>query len=336
MILAKPKQTEGEEKKAGGEERAVLAKGAMSVVYRSERDPVGEVYKEALPGDPASRRYLRKEARRLVALSHPNIIRAIGFDEALSRLYLPYCPEGDLYGLIYRKGPLSEAVTRPLYRQMLLGLGYLHGSGLCHCDIKPENFLLRDGTVLLIDLGLSKRITPEGVKTGSGTVRYVAPELFDVADRPFDGVLADLYSMGVVLYVMVKGENMYDFDEGEAPPGSPAYDRLVRAIKGEPIPALAPGLGSDDIRGTLRRLLDKEPSKRHRSCEDVLKEPWLDHESVSRRIKEEVGRALVSGVPKIVPDPWKPRNGIQKRFGAVTKGRRRAIGFHVSGVLGIV
>jgi len=249
-----------------------IGEGAASVVYTSARDPEKEVVKVAKSG---FEHLLRKEASVLRGLSHPNIVRMVGFDEARCRLYLPYYHGGDLFWHIIKIGPMSEAVIAPLYRQMLRAVGHLHASGLCHRDLKPENFLLRGDVVVLTDFGLADRFVPEGFRTSPGSPLYMAPELIHAEEVPYDGRLADIYSLGAILYVMASSENLYRTSTSNIVPGDCKYQRLVDEILNEPVKPLPPYLGSVGINKTLDRMLRKDPKQRPRSCEEVLEAEWL-------------------------------------------------------------
>ncbi|KAJ3534571.1 hypothetical protein NM688_g7115 [Phlebia brevispora] len=97
--------------------------------------------------------------------------------------------------------------------EMIAALGYLHGLGIIHIDIKPENILIDDaGHVALADFGLSRprRNPPESVSQ-SGTIEYMAPEVITGAPRGCDYPL-DIWSMGLVIYEMVLRQGVPHFD----------------------------------------------------------------------------------------------------------------------------
>jgi serine/threonine protein kinase len=116
------------------------------------------------------------------------------------------CSHGRLLDRIAKDGKLPEATACALMREIVAGLSYLHSVGVVHRDIKPENILLdADDHAKLSDFGLSRIIESEDalLRTKCGSLCYSAPEvsLSDV----YNGQLADVWSLGVVLYVMVTG-----------------------------------------------------------------------------------------------------------------------------------
>lgn len=88
---------------------------------------------------------------------------------------------------------------------MLSGIDYLHKLRICHWDLKPENLLLTsNGLVKIVDFGLSNIYAKNNLlKTACGSPCYAAPEM--IAGRQYQGLKADLWSLGVILYAMVCG-----------------------------------------------------------------------------------------------------------------------------------
>lgn len=125
---------------------------------------------------------------------------------------MEYVDGGELFHYVdSRKGlPEDEAVY--IFRQIVSALLYCHRLLICHRDLKPENILLnqKDLTVKLIDFGMAA-LQPEGKKlsTPCGSPHYAAPEV--VSSRPYDGTQADVWSCGVILYVMLTGTTPYNY-----------------------------------------------------------------------------------------------------------------------------
>ena len=179
-----------------------------------------------IPTDPQYLRNLQREGVAIHGLTHPNIVRAIGFDPYADPPYLTmeFIPGSSLRPLIQqRKLTIPDAVA--VMRQVLAGLGYAHAQGLVHRDIKPENILVHEcyardgfgseGVIKVTDFGLGRAATTAA--TGSiaysqsldtsagiaGTLDYMAPEQRSAG--PVDH-RADLYACGVVLYELLTGE----------------------------------------------------------------------------------------------------------------------------------
>jgi 5'-AMP-activated protein kinase, catalytic alpha subunit len=109
-------------------------------------------------------------------------------------------------------GKFDEDTARVYFAQLIEGIEYCHGKGICHRDLKPENLLLDDkGHLKISDFGLSA-INNESAAggpdesifhTACGTPNYVAPEV--LMDKGYDGKAADIWSAGVILYVLLAG-----------------------------------------------------------------------------------------------------------------------------------
>ena len=115
---------------------------------------------------------------------------------------------------VAEEGRLDENTARFYFQQLIKGLAYCHSKGICHRDLKPENLLLsEDQKVLKIsDFGLgalfSERqgdgeMETKMLRTQCGTPNYVSPEV--LSGIPYSGVAADIWSCGVVLYVLLAG-----------------------------------------------------------------------------------------------------------------------------------
>ena len=174
-----------------------------------------------------------------------------------------------------RRAPLTrrrwdrESLTRLLgvIRRLCAPLAYMHGEGLVHGDLKPDNILVRhDGTPVLVDFGLASRFSGEvsrealgmGISSG-GTAWYVSPE--QARGEPLDG-RSDIYSLGCILYEMLTGR----------PPFMAETTREVLALheSSQPIPPtlLAEGLprAIDDL---VAQMLHKEPRQRYGHADSV-------------------------------------------------------------------
>src|SRR5215213_5335866 len=177
-----------------------IAAGTFGEVWRAQhhvwRDQVVAV---KIPTDPQYLKNLQREGVAIHGLTHPNIVRAIGFDPYADPPYLTmeFIPGSSLRPLIQKKSlTIADAVA--IMRQVLAGLGYAHAQGLVHRDIKPENILVHersardgfgaDGVIKVTDFGLGRGATsaPAGsiaysqsldTATGiAGTLDYMAPE----------------------------------------------------------------------------------------------------------------------------------------------------------------
>lgn len=149
---------------------------------------------------------LRLEAELHLAVDHPNVVRAEAVYETQNEttFVLPCLDGGDVFDRLIDVGRYKEEDAAVLLRQMLLALNYLHGQGIVHGDVKPENFVHEDASSLrvqLVDFGHAARVGFGKRLTKSGTLLYSAPE---AVERNF-GPAADMWSLGVVAYVLLCG-----------------------------------------------------------------------------------------------------------------------------------
>jgi serine/threonine-protein kinase Chk2 len=153
---------------------------------------------------------LMDEVKILLAVSHVNIIGIKELFQTQRRLYivLELVTGGELFDSIVEEKRFTEDKARGITRQVLDAIAYLHGRGIAHRDLKPENILLAEkgsSVVKISDFGLS-RIIDEGsfARTMCGTPQYVAPEVLLSAGSGYTSAV-DLWSIGVILYVMLAG-----------------------------------------------------------------------------------------------------------------------------------
>ncbi|KAI4367631.1 hypothetical protein MLD38_023344 [Melastoma candidum] len=153
------------------------------------------------------------------SLRHPNIIR---FREVILTpthlaIVMEYAAGGELFERICNAGRFSEDEARFFFQQLISGVSYCHAMQICHRDLKLENTLL-DGSpaprLKICDFGYSKSsLLHSQPKSTVGTPAYIAPEV--LLKREYDGKIADVWSCGVTLYVMLVGA--YPFEDPEDP-----------------------------------------------------------------------------------------------------------------------
>ena len=124
-----------------------------------------------------------------------------------------YLKNGELHNYVFLlKKKFSEEIAKKIFYEILLGLETCHESGMSHGDIKLQNILFNSNFgIKLIDLGFAKKIKEGLISEITGSKYYNAPEMFSCATKGYDGVLADIFSLGVVLFVLVMG--FYPFDK---------------------------------------------------------------------------------------------------------------------------
>ncbi|WVZ01665.1 hypothetical protein V8G54_022471 [Vigna mungo] len=153
--------------------------------------------------------HVKREISIMRLVKHPNVIELFEVMATKSKIYfvMEYAKGGELFKKV-AKGKLKEDVVHKYFRQLVNAVDFCHSRGVCQRDIKPENILLDENDNLKIsDFGLSALAESKHrdglLHTASGTLAYVAPEV--IKTKGYDGAKADIWSCGVVLFVLLVG-----------------------------------------------------------------------------------------------------------------------------------
>ena len=161
------------------------------------------INKKTAPAD-FKEKFLPRELAIIETLDHPNIIRRYESFEINNKVYicLEWAGHGDLLQHIRLKGPLKDQECYQYFKEMCMGIEYLHKNGIVHRDLKCENILLsKRNSVKIADFGFARNIgSSEKSQTFCGSAAYAAPELLQ--GKPYKGCIADIWSLGVILYIM--------------------------------------------------------------------------------------------------------------------------------------
>ncbi|GAA5037045.1 Stk1 family PASTA domain-containing Ser/Thr kinase [Microbacterium fluvii] len=201
--------------------RARIARGGMATVYvatdlRLERRVALKVMHGHLSDDTVFQSRFIQEARAAARLADPHVVNVFdqGQDGDMAYLVMEYLPGITLRELLREQKRLTIGQTVTIMDAVLSGLAAAHRAGIVHRDVKPENVLLaEDGRIKIGDFGLA-RATTANTATGAqlmGTIAYLAPEL---VTRGTADARSDIYSLGIMLYEMLAGEQPY---RGEQP-----------------------------------------------------------------------------------------------------------------------
>ena len=193
-----------------------IGQGGMGIVYRAvhphlKREVALKVIRDSRLDDPAARERFVQEMQALGRLAHPNIVHATdaGIDGNIPFIVTELLDGEDLGTWIAEHGkmPVKQAVD--CIRQAATGLAYAHKASYIHRDIKPSNlFLLRDGTVKILDLGIARPMGDNSSQTVTGHVvgspDFMAPEQFrgGTADAR-----SDIYSLGQTFLYIITGKH---------------------------------------------------------------------------------------------------------------------------------
>ncbi|KAH9800177.1 CBL-interacting serine/threonine-protein kinase 24 [Citrus sinensis] len=151
---------------------------------------------------------IKREISIMKIVRHPNIVRLHEVLASRTKVYiiLEFVTGGELFDKIVHQGRLLENDCRRYFQQLIDAVAHCHSKGVYHRDLKPENLLLDSyGNLKVSDFGLSA-LPQQGVEllhTTCGTPNYVAPEV--LSNRGYDGSAADVWSCGVILFVLMAG-----------------------------------------------------------------------------------------------------------------------------------
>ncbi|XP_010907282.1 CBL-interacting protein kinase 24 isoform X1 [Elaeis guineensis] len=221
---------------------------------------------------------IKREISIMKIVRHPNIVRLHEVLASRTKIYiiLELIRGGELFDKIVHQGKLHEDESRRYFQQLIDAVDYCHSKGVYHRDLKPENLLLDSrGNLKVSDFGLSA-LPQQGVgllHTTCGTPNYVAPEV--LSHEGYDGSVADVWSCGVILYVLMAG--YLPFDETDLP-------TLYRKINTAEFSC--PPWFSSGAKLLIHKILDPSPKSRIH-IEGIKNDPWFRRNYVPVRHGEE-------------------------------------------------
>ncbi|XP_029119892.2 CBL-interacting protein kinase 9 isoform X5 [Elaeis guineensis] len=158
---------------------------------------------------------IKREISTMKLIKHPNVVQLYEVMASKTKIYivLEFVNGGELFDKIVKHGRLKEDEARRYFQQLINAVDYCHSRGVYHRDLKPENLLLDSyGNLKVSDFGLSAfapQIREDGLlHTACGTPNYVAPEVLN--DKGYDGTASDIWSCGVILFVLMAGYLPFD------------------------------------------------------------------------------------------------------------------------------
>ena len=216
---------------------------------------------------------LIREAKIQGACRHKNIIAMYdyGMDSNWVWMAMEMGSNGELFDKIEPDRGVDEEVAHFYFIQLINAIEYIHRLGVAHCDIKPENLVLDSGGNLkLTDFGLAvvfrKKNGPKRLSTlPCGSPPYLAPE---VVSKKYDPEISDIWSCGMVLFVLLTGKIAWEIPH----PEDPDYKYFVEN-KGEVLVAPWNKLPIGAL-SLLRKLLNPDPQKRI-TIPTLKKQPWF-------------------------------------------------------------
>lgn len=222
---------------------------------------------------------IKREISIMRLVRHPNIIHLYEVMATKTKIYfvVEYAKGGELFNKV-SKGKLKEDVARRYFQQLINAVDFCHSRGVYHRDIKPENLLLDENDNLKVsDFGLSALTESKRqdglLHTTCGTPAYVAPEVIN--RKGYDGAKADIWSCGVVLYVLLAGYlPFHDSNLMEM------YRKIGKAEY------RCPNWFPPEVRRLLSKMLDPNPNTRA-SMAKIRESSWFRKGLSSKRTSPE-------------------------------------------------
>ncbi|XP_027072795.1 CBL-interacting serine/threonine-protein kinase 6 [Coffea eugenioides] len=269
----------------------LLGHGTFAKVYMSRNLQTGKSVAMKVVGKEkvikvGMMEQIKREISVMKMVKHPNIVDLHEVLASKSKIYfaMELIRGGELFAKI-AKGRLREEVARNYFQQLMSAIDFCHSRGVYHRDLKPENLLLdEDGNLKVTDFGLSAftdHLRQDGLlHTTCGTPAYVAPEV--IGKKGYDGARADIWSCGVILFVLLAGYLPFQDDNLVS-----MYRKIYRGDFKCP-PWLSP-----EARKLITKMLDPNPSTRV-SISKIMDSSWFK-KSVPKtlRSKEEQEFAVV-------------------------------------------
>ncbi|KAI0673849.1 CAMK/CAMKL/AMPK protein kinase [Trametes maxima] len=207
---------------------------------------------------------VQREVEYMRTLRHPHIIKLY---EVISTpkdiiIVLEYAG-GELFNYIVANGRMTEPQARRFFQQLISGIEYSHHLKIVHRDLKPENVLLDDDlNVKIADFGLSNEIKDgDFLKTSCGSPNYAAPEV--IRGGLYTGPEIDVWSCGVILYVMLCGRLPFEDDDVQT-----LFTKISQGVYH------LPSYLSSDARGLINGMLAVDPVKRI-TIPEIMQHPFF-------------------------------------------------------------
>jgi serine/threonine protein kinase len=269
-----------------------LGQGAFGSVYLATHRETGEkVALKCIDKKYTDDSSFQREMNALLHLrlngGHPNIsgLREDFDDDKSYHLILDLVSGGEMFDHLVKQGSYSEADAARLFSEVASAISFLHGIGIVHGDLKPENLMLTstkssDSVIQVVDFGCAEvqNETPtlEQAPGPSGrTVAYSPPEAFDGKHTNADAAL-DMWALGVILYIMLSGMHPFDLE------GTATDEEIESRVRNREAPPLdnskVTAHLSDSSIDLIKKLMAWKPKNRLTAIE-MLDHPWVKGET---------------------------------------------------------
>jgi predicted Ser/Thr protein kinase len=275
-----------------------IARGGMGVVYKARQVNLKRIValKLILAGQLAGPQEVERfhaEAEAAAKLDHPGIVPIFEVGQHEGQHYFSMAfVDGESLARRVAQGVMEPREAASLMKKVAEAIAYAHVEGVIHRDLKPGNILLdKDGTPRVTDFGLAKRVEGEShglTATGQvlGTPSYMPPEQAQ-GDNARIGPLADVYSLGAVLYCLLTGRPPFQ--------AASAVETLLQVVARDPVgPRQLNTAVPRDLETIAMKCLEKDPARRYRSAQEFADdlERWLEGKPIRARPTTAVERVL--------------------------------------------
>ncbi len=270
---------------------SLLGRGGMGNVYKArertlDRYVALKIVPEYRAKDAQFIERFRREARIAARLRHPRIVSVheVGSMGPFPYFSMDFIEGSTLRALVERRKPLPQEDSIAIVVEICRAVAHAHNKGIIHRDLKPENVMIdNEGDVFVMDFGLARAAEDAVITTPGmimGTPYYMSPE--QLAGEKLDE-RSDIYSIGLVLYYCLTGEDLFRADGVTAILAKHAAIQVRELVKENSL--LPPNL--EDV---LVSMLEEDRNMRARSVKEILERLTL------RRIVA-LGLAATEGQP---------------------------------------
>ena len=223
---------------------------------------------------PSDIELVRTEIDIMKLCHHPNVVHLLDHFENADYIFIvmEYIRGGRLTDYMKeKKFHFSEKRAAEIIYEIALGVKYLHKYGIIHRDLKPDNIMLTEsndkGHIKIMDFGLSKILgKKEKTSDGFGTLTFVSPEV--LIRKPYNKEI-DIWSIGVILYLILSGDLPFDDEEDDE-------QKIAKSIVFNEVefPSKKFGNKSKEVIELIKRCLTKEPKDRIK-IDEIIKSDWI-------------------------------------------------------------
>jgi serine/threonine protein kinase len=247
-----------------------LGEGSTGKVKAAVHKDTGEkvaikiINKAILTDNIKLKKKIEREIDVMKLMKHKHVIKL--YDVLQSKKYLfliiEHVEGGELFDYIVKKGRLSVEEAFHFFKQIIEGIEYCHQNLICHRDLKPENLLLdKNKNIKIADFGMASFLEEDKLlETSCGSPHYASPEV--VKGLKYNGMEADVWSCGVILFALLTGRLPFDDENIQA---------LLKKVKSGQytIPSYLTG----DVKDLIQRMLAMDPEKRI-TIPEIKRHPW--------------------------------------------------------------